>query len=162
VKLCYLPFVLYIAVSGATFAAPLPEDVDPELKEHMLAAAERLTGRVRGGPFTAYMVPGEYLCAKFERPVGCSVWGAYFPGSGIRLNADKINLASPLGRSVLLHEIVHYLQDQDPQEMDCYLAEKEAYTAQVKWLESFGFKGLFGFVLPDDFTLKVRCAGSGQ
>jgi hypothetical protein len=64
--------------------------------------------------------------------------------------------ASPAELSVLVHEMVHHLQNVGGSKFECPQArEKDAYVAQERWL------GLFGRSLKQDFdldqlTLRVR------
>ncbi len=73
----------------------------------------------------------------------CPVLGAYMPGAGIFLS-DGLDLdASPEDRSVLLHELVHYLQDlnrryADEERCDRYRdRELQAYAVQDKYLDRY-------------------------
>jgi hypothetical protein len=65
---------------------------------------------------------------------------------------------SPAETSVLVHELVHYLQHLDMRAYDCPEArEKLAYAAQEKWLGLFGRSLLQDFEI-DAMTLKVVTA----
>jgi hypothetical protein len=56
--------------------------------------------------------------------------------------------SSPADVSVLVHEMVHHIQNVNAMKYDCPEArEKVAYRAQARWLE------LFGRSLADDFGL---------
>jgi hypothetical protein len=56
--------------------------------------------------------------------------------------------ATPAGVSVLVHELVHHLQNVAGLKYDCSEArEKPAYGAQSRWLE------LFGMELADEFEI---------
>lgn len=60
----------------------------------------------------------------------------------IRLSA-KVDLANPIDRSILLHELVHASQYFDAGDavsgFECFLREHDAYAAQHVWLEEQGF-----------------------
>ena len=65
---------------------------------------------------------------------------------------------TPAELSVLVHELVHHLQNLDKRDYDCPEArEKLAYDAQEKWLGLFGRSLLQDFHL-DAMTLKVVTA----
>jgi len=64
--------------------------------------------------------------------------------------------ASPAEVSVLVHEMVHHLQNVAGLEYDCAEArEKPAYQAQARWLELFGGSLAEEFQL-DGMTILVR------
>ena len=74
----------------------------------------------------------------------CSANGLYTPGRGI-LISDRLDPAADVRtRAVLLHEIVHYLQDlngafADLPPCERYLArEQEAYTVENRYLKRYG------------------------
>jgi hypothetical protein len=65
-------------------------------------------------------------------------------------------LSSPRDLSLLVHELVHHLQNAGGLSYDCPAArEKPAYRAQARWLEYAGesLEGSFGL---DPMTLLVR------
>ena len=65
---------------------------------------------------------------------------------------------APAELSVLVHELVHHLQNLDKRDYDCPEArEKLAYDAQEKWLGLFGRSLLQDFQM-DAMTLKVATA----
>lgn len=64
--------------------------------------------------------------------------------------------ATPVETSILVHELVHHLQNLEERKYDCPEArEKPAYRAQAQWLELFGttLDEKFGL---DPMTLLVR------
>lgn len=74
----------------------------------------------------------------------CSANGLYSPGRGI-LISDRLDPAADVrARAVLLHEIVHYLQDLngafgDLPSCERYLArEREAYAVENRYLRRYG------------------------
>ena len=65
---------------------------------------------------------------------------------------------SPADVSVLVHELVHHLQNLDKRSYDCpQQREKLAYEAQEKWLSLFGRSLLQEFQI-DAMTLKATTA----
>jgi hypothetical protein len=74
----------------------------------------------------------------------CGALAAYRPGEGIYLD-DRLKPETDLfGRSVLLHELVHYLQDINRELVGMkpcqrwYQREQEAYAVQKKFLMMAG------------------------
>jgi hypothetical protein len=66
--------------------------------------------------------------------------------------------ASPAEQSVLVHEMVHHLQQKAQLRFECPMArEKLAYAAQNRWLERFGSNLEAEFEI-DRFTLHVSSA----
>lgn len=75
---------------------------------------------------------------KKASPHGADALAAYLPLSGEILISDEIDLATLLGRSFLLHEIVHAAQfnSRDTAAESCIgLLESEAYRAQASFLK---------------------------
>ncbi|MGY8663156.1 DUF6647 family protein [Bradyrhizobium sp. UFLA05-109] len=65
---------------------------------------------------------------------------------------------SPADQSVLVHEMVHHLQNLGKLKFDCPQArEKTAYLAQAKWLERFGMSLEKEFDV-DMFTVLISSA----
>lgn len=65
---------------------------------------------------------------------------------------------SPVDQSVLVHEMVHHLQNLGKLKFDCLHArEKTAYLAQAKWLERFGLSLEKEFDV-DMFTVLISSA----
>jgi hypothetical protein len=72
--------------------------------------------------------------------------------------SDRWTGATPADLSVLVHEIVHHLQNVGKLEYSCPEArEAIAYAAQEKWLGMFGQSLQTAFEL-DPLTLKVKTA----
>jgi len=66
--------------------------------------------------------------------------------------------ATPAEQSVLVHEVVHHLQNVAQLKFDCPMArEKMAYLAQDQWLERFGSNLQIEFEI-DKFTLLISSA----
>ena len=70
--------------------------------------------------------------------------------------ANEWTGATPAESSILVHELVHHLQNVEGLTYDCPEArEKQAYQAQARWLELFGTSLSEEFGL-DPMTLLVR------
>jgi hypothetical protein len=84
------------------------------------------------------------------------VVGAYDPLSQTIFLRDDWDSRNPADVSVLVHELVHYLQDRAALRFEC-AAEREAlaYEAQQRWLELYGtdLQRAFGV---DAMTRKLR------
>jgi predicted SprT family Zn-dependent metalloprotease len=70
----------------------------------------------------------------------CRAAGAYHPRYGIALDRSLDPLNDDLARSILLHELVHYLQHENQlyaDKTDCarwFKREEHAYSAQQQYL----------------------------
>ena len=65
---------------------------------------------------------------------------------------------SPADQSVLVHEMVHHVQNMAKMKFECPMArEKLAYTAQNRWLARFGMDLESAFQI-DPFTVLVNSA----
>jgi hypothetical protein len=100
----------------------------------------------------------DVLCGGTE----CSVVGMYLRGDTIYLD-DRLDVVKDVHhRSILVHELVHYVQTQSGKfaGLDCddWLAqEREAYIVQAKWLRESRAIVPFRMKLPpEDFCLKAR------
>jgi len=72
--------------------------------------------------------------------------------------ADGWTGKSPADQSVLVHEMVHHIQNLSKRKFECPMArEKSAYIAQDKWLERFGTSLEKEFEV-DMFTVVVASA----
>lgn len=75
---------------------------------------------------------------------------AFLPGSGQILLSPAIDLTTALGRSYLVHEIVHAAQavNQRPTSTSCRgLLESEAYWVQARYLRKYEMVEARGFEL---------------
>lgn len=86
-----------------------------------------------------------------ERPADCrGLLGHHDPVARRILLADTLDLARPVGRSFLLHELVHALEaeaGQTPEAGDCEAvlrSERRAYRAQDAFLREAGQSERFG------------------
>ncbi len=87
--------------------------------------------------------------------------GAYVPATGRILLAEDLDTQTTLGRSYLLHELVHAAQYRagDETRIRCEAElEREAYQLQTTWLRR---KGEFREAMLLDWTAEAlgRCAG---
>jgi len=92
----------------------------------------------------------------------CGIKGAYIHGEGVLLAAGLDIDANPMDRSVLLHELVHYLQDVNgrfAKDGPCDRwkeREIEAYTLQDSYLSRYNM-GLGGAMQAALQALPVGC-----
>ncbi|APE32287.1 hypothetical protein BOX17_15775 [Halomonas aestuarii] len=86
------------------------------------------------------------------------VRGAYDPAEGnIYLDLD-FDLGSPVGRSYLLHELVHHFQVHNREHIDARdrgRLEGQAYRLQLRWLEEAGVDDPWGALGIDEKTLRI-------
>jgi hypothetical protein len=92
-----------------------------------------------------FQVPQHVIEAKVcDEP--CNVSAAYIPREGIYLAANLDPIREPLDRSALLHELVHYLQQNHPKFAGLAPCERErskeqeAYAIQNAYLASIDSK----------------------
>jgi hypothetical protein len=87
---------------------------------------------------------------------GRDVYAIYDDRSRTIYLAEGWTAASPAKVSVLVHELVHHLQNLAGEKFDCAQArEAAAYRAQARWLEQFGKTLLEEFEI-DPMTVLVR------
>lgn len=116
-----------------------------EIISIMMSWAVTLTGYPAPVTFPEVrMVPHSYLVEHACRGFKCHVQGWYPPGNTIYLD-DKLDPQNGLyASSVLLHELVHFLQKESGRtsmHYDCQAdveAEREAYQAQREYLLRYG------------------------
>lgn len=135
-------------------AQPVTEDLAPVVGA-LLAAIEALSDYRATGPLPPiFLLPQ----ARIEQKVcdaPCNVRAAYLPREGIFLSAHLDPVRNPLDRSALLHELVHYLQQNHAkfEQMEgCERErskEQEAYAIQNAYLASIGTRERVVFY--DDF-----------
>ena len=108
----------WIALSSDLDPAPLPNVV--------YFGAERLKSVVQPG------VPPENQA---------NIVAAYLTGSNTLLIPTTIDLEDKIQWSIVLHEMVHYMQDQSGDRNDWCpgLVEREAYDLQAIWLNQQGY-----------------------
>lgn len=111
-------------------------------------------------PKVHYVMPPRLAALRYGAPAGSNeepqIMGAYDGHSKtIFLRADWDSRSS-LDVSVLVHELVHYMQDRASADFECAGArEAQAYAAQQRWLALYGtdLERAFGI---DAMTLKIR------
>lgn len=89
-------------------------------------------------------------------PPDPTVMGAYDARTRTIYLRDDWDSRDATDVSVLVHELVHYLQDRAGLSFECPVArEAHAYAAQQRWLEFYGtdLHAAFGI---DAMTLKLR------
>ena len=86
-----------------------------------------------------HSVVEQYACQK-----PCAALAVYRAGEGVYLDESLKPETNVFARSVLLHEIVHYVQDMNDELVnlkECerwYRREQEAYAVQKRFLEIVG------------------------
>lgn len=112
----------FVAWLGANSDLPTPEEA-PIIRT---APAERV--------FHMYY-PGQ----SYDPDSGDVVFAIYQIGDGTIYVADDVDLETAWGQSVILHELVHYYQDNSGNTYACLGdMEREAYQLQQDWLEEQG------------------------
>jgi hypothetical protein len=87
----------------------------------------------------AHSVVEQYACQK-----PCAALAVYRSGEGVYLDESMKPETNVFARSVLLHELVHYVQDMNHELVDLkdcerwYRREQEAYAVQKRFLEIVG------------------------
>jgi hypothetical protein len=136
-----------------------------EWTDRLLVTASVLSGLQPVPPPPVSAIPEESLQARVCDS-RCLVRGAYIPGAGV-LIAETLDIdGDPRDRSVLLHELVHYLQDRAGRfgsEPPCerYVdRELEAYRVQDRYLARYNL----ALSTPSDYTqwLPAGCHGLPQ
>jgi hypothetical protein len=141
-------------------ADPLPatEDLAPVVRL-LLAAIEALSDyRATAALPPIFRLP-QYRIEQKVCEAPCNVRAAYLPREGILLSAHLDPVHNPLDRAALLHELVHYLQQDHAKfaRMDgCErerAKEQEAYALQNAYLASLGIRDRVVFY--DDFDCET-------
>jgi hypothetical protein len=95
----------------------------------------------------------------------CPALGAYKPGEGIYLDDALQPETNVFARSILLHELVHYVQDlasaKDNRE-SCerwYQREKEAYAIQEHFLALVGSEHRVSYSTLFGYSALLECQG---
>ena len=95
----------------------------------------------------------------------CPALGAYQPGEGIYLDESLQPETNVFARSVLLHELVHYVQDLSAQWENAescdrwYRREKEAYAIQEHFLALVGSEHRVSFSTLFGYSALLDCKG---
>lgn len=133
-----------------------------KLIAELLLVVQGYTGYVLPAeqPAVAFLAP-EVLQAKVcQRP--CGVYGWFPPGRTIYLDDRLDPLGNPTARGILLHELVHYVQQENDafrDESDCRRwrdREAQAFDVQFHWLAEI--RAPLGALLRDRrLPLAVAC-----
>lgn len=80
----------------------------------------------------------------------------------VTIDGSDVDLSTPAGQTVLVHELVHWLQDHNGawEEAECVPAlERDAYYVHHEWQRQMGLEPY-----PDLFTVAMRsqCPESGE
>ncbi len=128
----------------------MSEDALAHLAVELLTAIHALSGYAVPASLPAMQsLPHSELEARVCPRNGCGVKAFYIQGEGIYLD-DALDPAADMGaRSILLHELVHYVQGVSGKfaaMAPCrgwYAKEQEAYSIQNAYLRSQGSKVTF-------------------
>ncbi len=145
-RVCHLVAVLLCGVgvgSAPAFAQdsahPVTQELDPIIRPLFDAIATLSDYPVPGTLPRVFQLPQLALEAKVcDEP--CNVSAAYIPREGIYLAENLDPVREPLDRAALLHELVHYLQQDHPKFAHltpCQrdrAQEQEAYAIQNAYL----------------------------
>jgi hypothetical protein len=89
---------------------------------------------------------------------GAPVLGLYDSESRILYIADNIDMNTPLGASVLVHELWHHYQAVNKIQHVCNAKfELNAYLIQRKFLEDAGVKTMPGILSDKNIFLRSAC-----
>lgn len=111
-----------------------------ELVRDLALEAVAITGLSMPAVLPPVVLVDKDTVAKYACAGKCRAMGAYHPSYGIALDQTLDPLNDDLARSILLHELVHYLQHEnglyaDHSECTRWLKREEhAYSAQNKFL----------------------------
>lgn len=134
----------------ATWSAQAATTIDPALAKELLTQAARLSNRELPAnlapppliPVTARVI-NEQICP--EAADGCPhIIAAYSVLNRNILYREELDLASPMGRSFLIHEFTHFLQHHefgDRINASCKMVlsmERQAYSVQRIYLKFQG------------------------
>ena len=72
------------------------------------------------------------------REQGLRLGGMYIPGSNSIYLLEGLDLDDPRHQSILVHELVHYVQDQLGVTGTTQQIEAQAYALQEQWLQEHG------------------------
>jgi hypothetical protein len=133
----------------------------------LLVTAALLGGYPQNAPAPPVHVVDRALLMKHFCGSPCTIKGAYLHGQGVLIAASLDIDGNPMDRSVLLHELVHYLQDingrfRDDGPCDRWKErEIEAYTLQDSYLARYNM-GIGGAMESALQFLPVGCTLAGD
>ena len=88
-------------------------------------------------PIVEYRTPAEFQTTKGFG----DVWATYDPVTNVIHLRKPFDVSDPVYRSVLLHELVHFLQTRNGKQSICRgFREAEAYDLEFQWLKEQGFQ----------------------
>jgi hypothetical protein len=145
--------LVFIFFGGLSWYANARTPADTEMEQILLSWALKLTGR--SSPVTAPVVeyvPHQYFVENACGGNECKVWGWYPNTGGNTIYVDErfheilfdgSDGRSLLGASIIVHEMVHYIQavDRDFAKYQCADAialEREAYSVQRAYIYAYG------------------------
>ena len=111
-----------------------------ELVRDLTLEAVAITGLSLPGALPPVVLVDKDIVAKYACAGKCRALGAYHPNYGIALDHTLDPLNDDLARSILIHELVHYLQHENglyANNSECtrwLKREEHAYSAQNKFL----------------------------
>jgi hypothetical protein len=151
---------------GVADAEPLVITGDVAPVMHQLFQAIESLSDYRAGEALppVYQLP-QYRIEERVCDEPCDVRAAYIPREGIFLSGNLDPLRDPLDRAVLLHELVHYLQQGHPKFIGVAPCERErtkeqeAFAIQNAYLATLGRSERAVFY--DDFDCESRESDSG-
>lgn len=130
---------LFAVYAAAVLAAAVPLNDEQAASIYALAYGQ-YHGKLPDRPPTIRIVPAAELCARYRMPPHCPVLGLYLDSQV--LLSDSLDFSKPEDASVLLHEFIHYLQEQAHGPVhDCQTEiqrERQAYLIQAEVLEKAG------------------------
>lgn len=139
-----------------------------ELTAKLLIAVQALTGYAAPAapPEVAFVAQRDLADRACGAP--CNVFGWFPPGNVVYLAERLDPLDNAYTQSILLHELVHYAQQESGTYMhrtscqDWRVREEEAFDAQYRWLaeQRASVRTLHRF-LPHRWSWKSACAGAG-
>jgi hypothetical protein len=115
-----------------------------EIVIELLLAAQALTGYAPPATLPQVVMAPHAAIERMACEGPCPVYGWYPTGPTVYLDDRLDPVADVNARSILLHELVHYLQKQNGAFADAsadlawQLREREASLAQARWLRRQG------------------------
>lgn len=115
-----------------------------EIVVELLLAAQALTGYAPPATLPQIELAPHAVIERMACQGPCPVYGWYPAGATVYLDDRLDPVADVNARSILLHELVHYLQQQNAAYADASAAlawelrEREASLAQARWLRQQG------------------------
>jgi len=111
-----------------------------ELLRELTLEAVSITGLAMPKALPPVVLADKETVARYACAGKCRAAGAYHPRYGVAIDRSLDPLNDDLARSILLHELVHYLQHENQlyaDKTDCarwFKREEHAYSAQQQYL----------------------------